>query len=297
MKISSIQEYITLIEKLKSNYTYTMKLGGNLLLSGFENKPHFIFRGHGDHQNYALLPQIFRWKNTSKGTSATEYSQLEYNILKDFMSEACRYIKDVSIGDISAWLEIAQHFGVPTRLLDFTENPLVALYFACSDTTNANASVWILDEYAYNRKFYNEEGVVIAAKSQAIVNEIVTHEIVNKFLNPNQGVFPYPWIYKPFYREERMNLQSSIFMIWGARQNKLTDFISSGDYMTDENVTNADHGIICYIEIPADKKDAILQQLNLLGINNKFIYPGIEGVGKYIKTKYSSESLGKGNTI
>lgn len=299
MIINSIQEYITLIEKLKNNYTYTGSIGSGPLASSFTYRPHFIFRGHGDHQNYKLLPQIFRYKDIGDGKYCTEYSQLEYNILKDFISEASRFIKDVPVGDVPAWLEIAQHFGVPTRLLDFTENPLVALYFACSETANTDASVWILNEYAYNLKLHNESGLVLAAKSQWLVNEIITNEIVNKISNPcvpNQGI-PYPWIYKPVYREERMNLQSSIFMIWGAKQNQLTDFISTDDYMTDEQPTNAKHGIICYVEIPADSKESIIQQLNLVGINNKFIYPGIDGVGKYIKTKYSSTNLDKGNTI
>lgn len=300
MQIQTIQEYISLIEKLKKNYTYTVNSGSGLLASSFTYRPNFIFRGHGDNQKYELRPQILRWKNLGNGKSCTEYSQLEYNILSDFTAEACRYIKDVPIDDISAWLEIAQHFGAPTRLLDFTENPLVALYFACSDAANADASVWILNEYAYNQKLHNEAGVVPAAKSQWIVNEIVSQEIVNKFINPhvvNQGSIPYPWIYKPFYREERMNQQSSVFMIWGAQQNQLTDFISADDFMTDEKPTNVDHGIICYVEIPANRKETILQQLNLVGINNKFIYPGIDGVGKHIKTKYSSTNLDKGNSI
>ena len=86
-------------------------------------------------------------------------------------------------------------------------------------------------------------------------------------------------------------------MIWGAQQNKLTDFIAKEDYMTDGQVTNANHGIICSVVIPSDKKDVILRQLNILGINSKFIYPGIDGVGKYIDKKYSSENLQKGNSV
>ena len=79
-------------------------------------------------------------------------------------------------------------------------------------------------------------------------------------------------------------------MIWGAQQAELTDFIAKEDYMTDVQITNVYHGIICKVEIPADKKEVILQQLNLLGINNKFIYPGIDGIGKYIDKKYSSDN-------
>lgn len=300
MQIKSVQEYITLIEKLKNNYTYSTSLGKNPLFERGTYKPHFIFRGHSNDKKYNLLPQVLRWNDLGNGAACTAFSQLEYNILKDFMAEACRFVRDVPTNDIPAWLEIAQHYGVPTRLLDFTENPLIALYFACSKHNDEDASVWIIDEYAYNKKLHNEVGLVQAAKSQDIVGQIVYKEIVNNdyLLHVgNSEYIQYPWIYKPLYREERMNLQSSIFMIWGAIRNDLKELIPESDFMKEQEASNADHGIICKILIPANKKEGILQQLNLLGISEKFIYPGMDGVGKFINEKYSSERIRKGNTI
>ena len=87
-----------------------------------------------------------------------------------------------------------------------------------------------------------------------------------------------------------MNLQSSIFMLWGANRRKLTDFMEPRFYMTDKDqVENKDTGVIGNILIPSNKKHEILEQLNLCGINEKFIYPGLDGVGRYIKKKYSSK--------
>lgn len=86
-----------------------------------------------------------------------------------------------------------------------------------------------------------------------------------------------------------MNLQSSIFMLWGANRRKLTDFMQPEFYMSDaEQVENKDTGIIGNILIPGDKKNEIIKQLDLCGINEKFIYPGLDGVGRYIKQKHSS---------
>lgn len=294
MEIDSVQKYLDIIEKLKHNYTYEEPACPNILFPKQVYVPKFIFRGHGDHKNYKILPGIFRTHNPSYGVVATMYSQMEYNVLHDFISEACKYVKDVSVNDIPAWLEIAQHFGVPTRLLDFTENPLVALYFACSDLTDKQASVWVINEFTYNKIFFGEAAIVSAEKSRCCISQIITDEIVQQNYQNHDGrcYIQYPWIYKPCYREERMNLQSSVFMLWGARRQELTSFMESKHFMSDENdIKNQECGVICNILIPGDRKRELLEQLNLCGINEKLIYPGLDGVGRFIKQKYSDKGL------
>ena len=287
MEISSIQEYISLLEKLDNLYTHKTSdnvLGG--LTPAFTHKPHFIYRGHGDYR-YTILPGIFRYKNGPDGTES--YSLFEHNILQDFISETCRYEPKVPENDIVAWLEIAQHFGVPTRLLDFTENPLVALYFACSDASEANATVFLINEPEYNRKFFNISWAVQATESNNYVNKIISDEIIEQNFSQHVGLNQYiqwPWIYKPHYREERMNMQQSVFMLWGADRRPLECFMMPNDYISDENVQNSTCGIIGKIQIKHEDKEKILKQLALCGINEKYIYPGIDGIGRYINKKY-----------
>ena len=79
-------------------------------------------------------------------------------------------------------------------------------------------------------------------------------------------------------------------MMWGADRRPLTEFISQNEFMVDEDVTNQTYGLICDICIPASRKRELLKQLNLCGINEKFIYPGIDGIGRYINQKYSSRN-------
>jgi len=294
MESCSVHEYLCLIEQLKQNYTYSTQLAPNAIFGKQTHVPHFIYRGHSNHEKYTLLPGVFRERNVSTGYIISEYSQLEFNILNDFISEACRFVKDISVDDIPEWLEIAQHFGVPTRLLDFTENPLVALYFACIGSPEVDAAVWIINEPMYNKRFFNEGALVLAIKSKQMVSKIVSDEIVYQdfqcqYYN-NSDYIQWPWIYKPYYHEERMNLQSSIFMIWGADRRPLTDFVSKNEFMMDKAVTNQMNGLICNIIIPANRKYEILNQLNLCGINEKFIYPGMDGIGRYINQKYSSRN-------
>ena len=291
MEISSVQQYLDVIESLKSNYTYSVNIAPCPMFGQQTYTPRLIYRGHGNHAGYKLIPGIFRWKQISYGHYSSEYSQLEHNILYDFITEACRFMPSISVDNIPEWLEVAQHFGVPTRLLDFTQNPLVALYFACSDLQNVEASVCIINETAYNKVFFGENAVVSAVKSQYYVSKIIMDEVVqqNYLSHDDPQYIQYPWLYKPYYLEERMNMQSSVFMLWGAQRQELTYFMQSEYWMSNENnPPNKETGIIAHILIPGNKKAEIIEQLNLCGINEKFIYPGLDGVGRFIKKKYSA---------
>lgn len=291
MEICSVQHYLDIIENLKSNYTHSVNNAPNIMFNQQTYTPRFIYRGHGNHADYKLIPGIFRWKQISTGHYSSEYAQLEHNILYDFISEACRFMPNISDDNICEWLEVAQHFGVPTRLLDFTQNPLVALYFACSDLQDINASVYIINETAYNKVFFGENALVLATKSQYYISKIITDEVIwqNYLSHDDPQYIQYPWIYKPYYLEERMTTQSSIFMLWGAQRQELTYFMKPEYWMSNENnPNNKEIGIIYYILIPGNKKAEILKQLNLFGINEKFIYPGLDGVGRFIKKKYSA---------
>lgn len=287
MEIHSVQDYITLLEKLKELYTYDEPIAGSPTFGTQIHIPEFIYRGHG-RKSYKLLPGILRTKNLSEGTQIAEYAQVEYNILNDFIAETCRFVRNIPENDIPAQLEIAQHFGAPTRLLDFTENPLVALYFACCEANEEDACVWIVNNPEYFRWLQGIPTVVLESTSRAVVDDVIRTQIVGQYTNTaNNGCVQSPWIYKPHYREERMNMQASVFMLWGWDNRPLTEMICQADIIKDVKVDNREHGLIGCIEIQAKDKKTILKQLSLCGISEKYIYPGIDGAGKYIKGKYS----------
>lgn len=296
MEIHSIQEFLNIIETLKDNYTYIRSSTNSKIIPPQTSTPKFIYRGHSNHE-YKLLPNIFREKIVNHSTITTKFSQLEFNILSDFISEANRFAKGIQSDNYVAWLEIAQHFGVPTRLLDFTENPLVALYFACEDMSPNDSAVCVLNVPTYNKKFYDDNTYFsLSNLSKQKVNYIIYSEIVDQdFQTPhynNHDFLQFPWIYKPCYIEERMTLQSSIFMLWAASRNNLEYFMEEKNFLQfSDNVDNKEDGILGKIIISYESKRHIIEQLNLLGINEKSIYPGLDGIGKYIKNKYSSNSL------
>jgi hypothetical protein len=91
----------------------------------------WIFRGVGD-SSYELQPKIGRpgtWKDIRTGADLGYSADLEKRSLERFKREAAPHMAIQPTSDLE-WLSIAQHYGLPTCLLDWSESPLVAAFFA-----------------------------------------------------------------------------------------------------------------------------------------------------------------------
>jgi hypothetical protein len=95
--------------------------------------------------SWGLSPKFYR----------AEYEDaFEEEIRQEFQSRAIQLIQGrLPITDYD-WYFLMQHYGVPTRLLDWTDNPLAGLYFAVAESRKdkCDAAVWILDPWWLNRK-------------------------------------------------------------------------------------------------------------------------------------------------
>jgi hypothetical protein len=109
----------------------------------------------------------------------------------------------------------------------------------------------------------------------------------------SDGIGPdYPVVYLPYYVDQRMSAQSSYFMVWGNRNEPLERLIPEENWMVLSNKTINEErgygksqapGILLKLSIYNDKKLGILRQLDMLGINQKTLFPGLDGIGKYIE--------------
>jgi len=117
---------------------------------------HAIYRGVSK-DSYKLITSFgrFQIKNEIRrsapenNTTYTINKFTEIGSLEQFKKRSYKYHKKVPNNDWE-WLTIAQHFGMPTRYLDWTMNPLVAAFFACSGSSfDSNAAIYIIpDEYS-----------------------------------------------------------------------------------------------------------------------------------------------------
>ena len=228
---------------------------GNLLnvLSKFPS--HFWFRGQSN-ESWELKPSIARIKKPS----------LEYEkaLRAEFQNQSA--FLD-SIGPLSDNIEkitfLMQHHKVPTRLLDWTTSPLIALYFSVCQidhtdySKDENSCIWVLDPKALNKAYEKLFPLLLKEKEVKELYELKDQSV--KCLA----------IHAP-YTNLRMRMQKSEFTIH-------TDYKSMESYNT---------GFLKEkIIISKDMRDSILKQLYHLGLDQCFLFPDLDNIGLGITKK------------
>jgi hypothetical protein len=165
-----------------------------------------------------------------------------------------------------------QHFGLKTRLLDWTEGYLIALFFALKLNKNDNAyidpCIWIINP---------EELNLLSIKSASIVrsNDEVNITLISKYLEFNKQNKEYPVAISPTYSNERVLRQKGCFTL------------HSGHSTIDSVYRKYNSNRIIRINIDYKKRNQILNQLKLAGISESSIFPDLEGLSRELNEKYN----------
>lgn len=289
--ITTVEEYIKEVSKITSSLSE--KTESNL----------FWFRGESDSNfenpltpgSYRSLADAFKFKDRGLKYDAEDIQEIEYNLGAEFFRKGHQYLKELNIENNSLnRYFIMQHYGIPTRLLDWSENALVALFFAVSYTGKDDKSsvVYILEPYELNNctiktileteaNFNKIPTVVNMKQKKDLLNPegaLRVDELYRRYLKMDfcDEKSYYPLAVMPPPLEKRMLMQSGCFTIFGNEIKGLIHHNNRNDYLSK-------------LVIQEGKKKDILKQLDQLGINENSIYSDLDGLGSYLKRKYSAK--------
>lgn len=160
-----------------------------------------------------------------------------------------------------------QHHGAPTRLLDFSNSPFIALYFSIEEYFDEDSAVWAVDS-----KFFQKKAVDLLSKKYKdfVKNDIISfQDLLPELINENdlECIFPL----EPFSKNKRFQVQQGVFLCQGT----ITDTVEENLKFVDNPSTHVKKVII-----KKDWRGKILYDLNLMNITRESLFQNMEGFSK-----------------
>lgn len=260
------------------------------------------------NKNDELFHEVADLRTIYRGQSNIQWSPLPsaFRTKEDFLNEHLyireyeRQLQSQCINKNSMDILVdAQHFGIPTRLLDVTFNPLVALFFACTDSAESKSSNGVVMQFVptgifmqnnptciayaeYVRKFKNgihfptsqKRALTLAVQRSEYNSLFDAEKIVDKILSNNLNqVF-----FLPKYSNERIAAQEGAFLLCSTPfVNRPDPGYGNGVFLfPDEIVQDFNNKIAIRYIVPSQSKKLILAQLDVAGINEAKLFPDTE---------------------
>lgn len=230
-------------------------------------RSNYAFRGLSD-KDYRLKTSLIRLGGNCR--------VLESHLLRNFKKYA--RMENPSSYSVWDWLAIAQHHGLPTRLLDWTYSPLVAMHFATSDIGefDKDGVIWCVDYVRMHellpsvfREKLDEEG------SNVFTVKMLSD--VCKFLEKFDTISEDDFVlfFEPPSMDERI-----------VNQFAFHSLISNPDAILSE-ILPAHQGLYKRIIIPRDLKWEVRDKLDQANINERVMFPGLDGLSAWLARHYS----------
>jgi hypothetical protein len=253
-----VQDWLALQEALFAG-SWNEKLG--------RFRPSLAFRG---------VPDVEHDLSTSLNRRGGEFAPHEKDLLRAFrkysrgVSQPCETLWD--------WLALAQHHGLPTRLLDWTFSPYVALHFLTEDPElyDVDGAVWCVDYRETNRllpkplreELEKEGADVFTAEMLAeVASELHAFDRLTKR--------PFVLFFEPPSLDERIVNQFALFSVMNGPLLRLDTFLESQE-----------RGVRRLI-IPASLKWEVRDKLDQANLTERVLFPGLDGLSRWLRRYYS----------
>jgi hypothetical protein len=229
------------------------------------------FRGESKDHKF-LIPKLYR--NINK-ENVIEQLKKEKRYLYEFRRRAHSLVGEIESDNIWMWYFLIQHYGGPTRLLDWTKDATVALFFALNSESNNNPIIIILQPTTLIDYAYNDIGREKENKSSVLYpSETPTNKWVDNLDSNNYNIPDSPIPLLPPYSDKRISAQNSCFTLFGKRIN--------GFYKDNKQIVCpcCERKVIHKLVIDKEMKKELKKELSKMGVTYSKIYPGLEGLNK-----------------
>ena len=232
---------------------------------GHKNKD-WWFRGHGKTCGN-LTPKVFRSK---------EATSLEKSMIGEFVrvAPALATAPVPARDDYLAWLVLAQHHGLPTRLLDWTESILVALYFVVEEEVGSSGELWAFDPMALRPppgSVCSPEDDFPAAIAEDAFPDRSSWTSTSVAQDTPRDLVQHPYPAFPSLRFPRMVAQSSVFTIHPDPARALRDIL-------DLEQT----GALVRFAVPSEYQAEMGDHLSALRITPRTLFPDLDHLAETI---------------
>jgi len=243
----------------------------------------WIYRGNTDFECDVIRSSIERFFDREKVGGGGVEGALEIELIREF--KRAYHLYSIHRPEPEAnieWLSLMQHYGAPTRLVDFTYSPYIAAYFTVEEK-RSHYSVWGIN----SSWVFRESRAAISRERKKIdwrLLESPATENKKIFKAQNRAFFREPFVssactQNPYALNERLRIQKGVFVVHGNLKTKFMENLNS--------LKDCDLRCNAFkVKFPVDAKfrREVLDRLHHMGINRASLFPGLDGYAKSLGT-------------